>query len=160
MTKKHFIAVAETLAAIRDKARREEEIDRWIPTLQAQNPRFNAARFRAYVAKEVAAHGNFGNRYGRATRSRYHAAEARRWERMVGSLRRRGAHRKGHPEHHMYKNALGSLSHLRRAAYGDDGPPVVGTAPAPAPAPAAASRARGHRRARRNPRTGRYTRAR
>lgn len=106
MTKKHFIAIAETLGAIRDKKKRAIETDRWIPTLKQENPRFDVGRFRGAVESIAAKHGN-----------------------------------------------------RRRSRYGNDGAPPVTTS---APAPAAGNRrkrgrgGRGH--AKRNARTGRFTR--
>ena len=58
MTKKHFIEVAKTLSEIRSKPARAREIDRWIPMLKAQNPRFDAARFRSAVEAAATKHGN------------------------------------------------------------------------------------------------------
>lgn len=105
MTKKHFVAIAETLSSIPDRIDREREVDRWIPTLRAQNPRFDSTRFRDAV------------------------------ESM--------ARKKGHG------------NRRRSSRWGDDGP-------APAPAPAAAAPAAGNRRrgkrAKRNARTGKFTR--
>jgi hypothetical protein len=57
MTRKHFQAIASTLAAIDDPTRRHEEVDRWIPTLKAQNSRFDEARFRRYVDAQAAKAG-------------------------------------------------------------------------------------------------------
>ncbi len=76
MTRKHFQAVASTLAAIDDPTRRHEETERWIPTLRAQNPRFDAERFRRYVdaqaAKQSRAAGAAFSRGAYASRGRGH----------------------------------------------------------------------------------------
>jgi hypothetical protein len=73
LSKKDFVAIATTLGAISDPVRRHEETARWIPTLLAQNPRFDELRFRRYVeqaaTKRVAKAAEFTTR-GTRTRSR------------------------------------------------------------------------------------------
>lgn len=54
LTRRHFVQVAETIASISDPARRREETDRWVPMLKRENPRFDEARFRAYVEETAA----------------------------------------------------------------------------------------------------------
>jgi len=44
MTRRDFVAVATSLAAIEDETRRREEIARWINILRASNPRFDSSR--------------------------------------------------------------------------------------------------------------------
>lgn len=51
MSRMHFQAVAENIAAIKTRSVREREIERWIPMLKRQNKRFDEARFRAAIEK-------------------------------------------------------------------------------------------------------------
>ncbi len=85
MSRMHFRQIAENLGAISDPDRRRVETDRWIPLLKKQNPRFNETRFRAAV-EAAASHGGFNkpirdSRTGRFVRARRHANRDRRSER-------------------------------------------------------------------------------
>ncbi len=48
-TKKHFIAFAQFAATIPDKKIRMDTTDHFCTIFRAENPRFDARRFRAYV---------------------------------------------------------------------------------------------------------------
>lgn len=47
MTRKHFVAVAATVAAIECKAMRKERAETFAATFAQANPRFDRARFMA-----------------------------------------------------------------------------------------------------------------
>lgn len=81
MSKQHFQMVASTLAKI-NPAQREAQISLWVSRLRETNPRFDEARFRAYVAQCVRTqHGSrrrtrvglFGDLFGSFRRARRRA---------------------------------------------------------------------------------------
>ena len=47
MTRKHFIIIAATVAHIADPDTRKHMTDTWVAVLSGENPRFDAAKFRA-----------------------------------------------------------------------------------------------------------------
>jgi hypothetical protein len=53
MTRKHFKAIAETLATIKDTATRQAETAKYIEICRKANPRFDAARFVNYIEERV-----------------------------------------------------------------------------------------------------------
>ncbi len=46
MTRKHFILIAQTVALLPEPAR-AQMADTWVTVLAGENPRFDAAKFRA-----------------------------------------------------------------------------------------------------------------
>ncbi len=47
MTRKHFILIAQTVALVADPDARAQMADTWVTVLAGENPRFDAAKFRA-----------------------------------------------------------------------------------------------------------------
>jgi hypothetical protein len=45
MTRKHFKAIAESIATIKEESHRLTAIEAILPTLQGSNPRFDTSRF-------------------------------------------------------------------------------------------------------------------